>query len=133
MLECPKCRRTFQSGTRFCGSCGTALSGTIPAVVSQNRGHMEPLARSQNVPGFQAKDSPEDTIMRKKPDGFSWQFQSTNLLDNEPQQTSGLACAAVDEATVSFTKSTLPCDSAIPTVSNTSIPPSLPTIHAVHI
>ena len=108
MLECPNCRRTFPSGTRFCGTCGTALSDTLPAAVSQHRGYAERPANGQDVSGFQAKERLEDTIVRKKPEGFSWQVQPANLRDDESPQASGLVYAPAEELTISLTKASFP-------------------------
>ncbi|HEX7735622.1 MAG TPA: NYN domain-containing protein [Ktedonobacteraceae bacterium] len=99
MLECPNCRRSFRAGTRFCGSCGTALPGTLSAAVASNSGNVGALVSGQRIPGFQAMDSPEDTLVRKKPDGLSWQTQSIKLTNNEPLQTASRISSEVEEPT----------------------------------
>lgn len=134
MLECPNCRQRFRSGTRFCGSCGTSLAGTMPVVASPNLGAMEPEVSGQPTPGFQAQDSLEDTLVRKMPDGFSWQSQRTTRADDALQQASGLASAAAEEITISITTSTLrPNDSPTPGTSVTPFPPHTPISPAIRV
>src|SRR5258707_425656 len=136
MLECPNCRRAYRVGTHFCGSCGTPLAGTISAVVSSDHSVKEPPASGQRAPGFQAMDSLEDTLLCKKPDGFSWQAQRTIFVDEETQPAAGLVSADVEEVTITLAKPALwPIDSPAPTIPATPVPPStpvLPVYHTVH-
>lgn len=136
MLECPNCRRKFQQGSRFCGFCGTALTGTRPAVGSPNGGHREPLARSQNSAGFQVTGNPEDTIVFKKPDGFTWQSpsQHTPFSENDLPQPGGHASSSEEEATTPLARPAnapaTPARSVPPTPSAT---PTTPDIHSFHV
>ncbi len=130
MLECPNCREKFRAGTRFCGSCGTPLADTISAVVGTNNGEVESLASGQRTLDFQTMDSPEETVVLKKPAGFSWQSQQFVFTHTEQPQARGYLSSEVDEATVIITKPALwPDTSPTPVVS--VAPLSLDTSHYI--
>ncbi|HVU66644.1 MAG TPA: NYN domain-containing protein [Ktedonobacteraceae bacterium] len=97
MLECPNCRREFQPGTHFCGTCGKPLLGIVSSVVTSDHGDREPLAGGQEEQASLEQESPEATLVLKKPAGFPWRPQPTKSSDNEPSRTAGRASNEVEE------------------------------------
>src|SRR5579883_2331399 len=125
MLECPNCRREFQAGTHFCGTCGKALVGVVPSVVTPDHGDREPLDSGREAQAALEQESPEATLVLKKPAGFPRRPQQMKSSDDEPSRIAGRASTEVEgKASAQSGAARLLHDTVLPAM---PVTPALPT------